>query len=177
MAIIGYHRRGVACRHNSATPRHFPSCLPFGAPHRALGRPRLPGRVRCGAGPPLPFHPPSLSAKKTSGGENIPVSIEVRCALLGSLLHASNNGARFCNTATLYLHQSACFCASPHTKKNICFNRPLYFGHFQYGIIYYQYSSTTPVLIFLPIPHPNPLLLSHTPVIVGNSTDMALCIP
>jgi hypothetical protein len=37
-----------------------PPCLPFfGAPHRALGRLCLPGRVLRGGGPPLPSHPPS----------------------------------------------------------------------------------------------------------------------
>ena len=47
------------------------------------------------------------------------------------------------NTARLrFTFTKAFFNTSPHTKKYICFNRPPYVVHFQYGI--HQYSSTTP---------------------------------
>ena len=75
-AIIGHHRRGGACRHNSATPRHFPPCLPFlvRLAARWVGRAcRLPGRVRRGAGPSFPSHPPPpLGQNKGGRGEHNP---------------------------------------------------------------------------------------------------------
>jgi hypothetical protein len=46
-----------------------------------------------------------------SGGKKVPVNIVVCCALLGSLLHARNDGVCFCNTAmaglAIFTHKSA----------------------------------------------------------------------
>jgi hypothetical protein len=71
-AIIGHHRRGGACRHNSATPRHFPPCLPFFWCASPRAGPAAPAGCRAAfvaAPAPISPHTPLPLSAKTKAGE------------------------------------------------------------------------------------------------------------
>ena len=80
-AIIGYHGELTAYRH-SATPTSRPASF-FCAPHCALGRPRLSGRVLHGAGPSLlpPPPPPPSRPKQRPGETGTPTCIYFRATV------------------------------------------------------------------------------------------------